>query len=276
MRAFTLALTMASALFIAVPAFGHGPQLQITRDNDKITTRHMIREEPYSTSLTRPISAYVIPMLETGGVWYSRPNNTPSATLPGQPEYLSGPGIAFGYDQVDGGTRDFASGQRFELNLIDGLEWWNGAAFVDPGLEEIQAFRSSGSAVTNDSLTPVSPATMPYGNVSATYNAGAHSSASFQLLGDGTSPTAASDDGVYLLSMTYGSSEAGLNDSDPFYFVLHKNAPAADVAAAVGSLGLAPSRVQYVPEPCAAVLLAAGGAWLTVGRASRHLRRSRR
>jgi hypothetical protein len=218
-----------------------------------------------------------MPLLETGGVWYSRPNNAPSNTLPGQPEYLSGPGIAYGFDQVDGGPRAFASGQHFELNLIDGLQRWDGSAFNDPGLEQIEAFRSSGSpAVTNDSLTPGSPATLAYSNVSATYNAEAHSSASLRLLGDGSSPTAPSDDGVYLLSMTYGSSEAGLNDSDPFYFVLHKNAPAADVAAAVGSLGIAPWKVQYVPEPGATVLLAVGAAWLSAGGASRHLRRSRR
>ena len=77
--------------------------------------------------------------------------------------------------------------------------------------------------------------------MSATYNSGAHSGASFRLLGDGISPTAPSDDGVYLLSMTYSSSQVGLNDSDPFYFVLHKNASATDVAAAVNSLNVASS-----------------------------------
>ena len=124
-------------MLICTDAFAHGPQIQLTRDGDTITTRRLFREEPYASSLTPPTSVYVIPMLETSGEWYSRPNNRPSATLPGQPEYLSGPGIAYGYDQVDGGTRAFASGQHFELNLIAGLKWWNGSAFVDPGLEQI-------------------------------------------------------------------------------------------------------------------------------------------
>jgi hypothetical protein len=263
MRALLLAPTIVSALIVTVPAFAHGPQLQITRDNDKITTRRIFREEPYTTSLTPPKSVYVIPLSETGGIWYSRPNNTPSATLPGQPEYLSGPGIAYGYDQVDGGTRAFASGQHFELNVIAGLRWWDGAAFVDPGLEQVEAFRSTGSpAITSDSLTPASPATLAYSNISATYNSNAHSSASFRLLGDGVSPTAASDDGVYLLSMIYGSTEAGLSDSDPFYFVLHKKAAATDILAAVGSLGYAPSHVQYVPEPVSFALMPVGAVWL--------------
>jgi hypothetical protein len=265
---------IALALITIAPACAHGPQLQITRDDDKITTRRVFREEPYTTSLSPPTSVYVIPLIETGGIWYSRPNNTPSDTLPGQPEYLSGPGIAFGYDQVDGGPRAFAGGQHFELNLIDGLQWWNGSAFVDPGLEEIEAFRSSGTpAITGDSLTPGAPATLAYSNVSATYNSGVHSGASFRLLGDGVSSTASSDDGVYLLSMTYGSTELGLDDSEPFYFVLHKNATAADVTAAANSLGFAPSLVQFVPEPSTAALLAVGAVWLTTNRSSRNRRR---
>jgi hypothetical protein len=270
MRAFAIALFGPLAL-AAVPAFAHGPQIQLTRDNDTITTRRIFREEPYA-SLTPPTSVYVIPLMETGGVWYSRPNNTPSSTIPGQPEYLSGPGIAFGYDQVDGAPRDFASGQHFELNLIDGLQWWDGSAFVDPGAEEIQAFRSSGSAVTNDSLSTGSPATMPYGNVSATYNSGAHSGATFQLLGDGTSPTTASDNGVYLLSMTYSSTEAGLADSEPFYFLLHKNADGADVSAALNSLlssqNIGTALVQVVPEPTSALLVTIAATGLLVRRRS--------
>jgi hypothetical protein len=275
MRALTIALAASAALAVTA-ALAHGPQIQITRDDNQITTRRAFREEPYSAQLTRPTTVYVIPLLETQDVWYSRPNNTPSATLPGVPEYISGPGIAYGYDQVDGGPRAFASGQHFELKLIDGLQWWDGSAFVDPGSEQIEAFRSSGTpAVTSDSLTPASPATLAYGNVSASYNSGAHSGASFRLLGDGTSATVEGDDGVYLLSMTYASTEPGLNASDPFYFVLHKNALPADIAAAVSSLGVAPAMVQYVPEPSAAVLIVVGLATLLTRRRGQTLRRRR-
>ena len=168
--------------------------LTVRRFKSRETTKRLPLDGCSARNLTqgalhRPTAVYVIPLLETGGVWYARPNDQPSATLPGLPEYLSGPGIAYGYDQVDGGPRAFANGQHFELNLIDGLQWWNGSAFVDPGLEQIEAFRSSGSpAITSDSLTPASPATLAYSNVSASYNATAHSSASFRLLGDGAAP----------------------------------------------------------------------------------------
>jgi hypothetical protein len=268
---FALALIIALA---AATAHAHGPQIQITRDGDKITTRRVLIEEPYSSSLSAPTRVYVIPLLETGGVWYSRPNRAPSPVLPGLPAFLSGPGIAYGYDQADGGPRGFASGNHFDLNLIDGLQWWNGSAFEDPGLEEIEAFRSSGSpAVTNDSLTPGSPATLSYSNVSASYNAEVHSSASFRLLGDGASSTAEGDDGVYLLSMTYSSTQPGLAASDPFYFVLHKNANSADIEAAVGSLGFGARLVQYVPEPSSVLLLVIGCASAAAARRTRNHRK---
>jgi hypothetical protein len=266
MRATFIALCSVLALS-PLPVLAHGPQLQLTREGNQIVTRGIFVEEPYTT-LTDPTRVYVIPLIETQDVWYSRPNNKPSSTSPGLPEYLSGPGLAYGYDQVDGGARAFASGFRFELNLIDGLQWWNGAAFVDPGLEEIEAFRSSGSAITNDMLTAVTPARMPYGNVSATYNAGAHSSASFRMLGNGSSSTVEGDNGVYLLSMNYASTEPGLAASEPFYFLLHKNADDSDVAAAVSGLlssaDIDPSFLQYVPEPGSALLmtLCAGALWI--------------
>jgi hypothetical protein len=273
MRALMIALAVSAAL-VATAARAHGPQIQLTRDGNKITTRRLLREEPYSTRLTPPTTIYVIPLLETQGVWYSRPNNTPSATLPGLPEYVSGPGIAYGYDQIDGGPRAFGSGQHFELNLIDGLKSWNGMTFVDPGAEQIEAFRSTGTpAVTSDSLTLASPATLVYGNVSATYNPMAHSGASFRLLGDGINPTVEGNDGIYLLSMNYASSEPGLEASEPFHFVLHKNALASDIASAVTSLGFASFSVQYVPEPSTAVFTAIGLTTLAMCRRASAARR---
>jgi hypothetical protein len=257
MRATSYALSFMLA-FSSASALAHGPQLQLTREDNQIVTREILREEPY-TVLTDPKRVYVIPLTETQDVWYTRPNNSPSATTPGLPEYLSGPGIAFGYDQLDGGPRVFTSGFRFELNLIDGLQWWDGSTFVDPGLEQIEAFRSSGSAITNDTLTAVTPARMPYGNVSATYDAGAHSGASFRMLGDGASSSVEGDDGVYLLSMSYASTEPGLDPSEPFYFLLHKNAADSAVEAAVNGLlsstSIDASFVQYVSEPGSALLM---------------------
>ena len=81
------------------------------------------------------------------------------------------------------------------------------------------------------------------------------------------------EDGIYLMTMTYASTEPGLNASAPFYFLLHKNAPPAEIIAAVGSLGVASSFVQYVPEPSTASLLAACLATLPALRRSRSWRR---
>ena len=38
----------------------HGPQMQVTDTNNKITTREIIPEPPYDTSLTPEKSAYVL------------------------------------------------------------------------------------------------------------------------------------------------------------------------------------------------------------------------
>ena len=73
--------------------------------------------------------------------------------------------------------------------------------------------------------------------------------------------------------MNYSSTQAELSASDPFFFVLHKNASGAEVEAATSSLSVAPSLVQYVPEPGSAVLLAAGAACLAINRRSRRRRR---
>jgi hypothetical protein len=78
-------------------------------------------------------------------------------------------------------------------------------------------------------------------------------------LGDGTSPTSASPDGVYLLSMQLTSTQDGLASSDPYFFLLHKNASADAIRGAVKTLGLLNAVVQYVPEPSAMAMLALAG-----------------
>jgi hypothetical protein len=185
--------------------------------------------------------------------------------LPGLPEFPSGPGLAYGYDLADGGPQAFAQGSVFSVQFADGLKRWNGATFVDAGATQLKAFRGSnaniGSPPENFGITSDGG---PFDSVSlaavaAGYGAdGAevHSSLRFALLGDGSSPTSASPDGVYLLSMQLASTQSGLGPSDPFYFVLNKNGAAADVAAAVQSLGMAPGLVQWiVPEPSGAALV---------------------
>jgi hypothetical protein len=77
-----------------------------------------------------------------------------------------------------------------------------------------------------------------------------HNSVNYRMLGDGASITSPLADGVFLLSMQVGSTDASLTASDPYHFVLTKNVAPAAVSAAVSALGLAPGRVQFVvPEP---------------------------
>jgi hypothetical protein len=259
-----LALTLLPAL-AATTAWAHGPQIQVTNDNNKIVTRNLILEEPYSTTLTPPTLAYVMPLLPFNGAWYSRPNNTPSATIPGAPEYPSGPGWAYGYDQVDGGPRAFEAASVLTTTFIDGLKLWNGSSFVDAGATQLKAFRGSNVDIsTPPENFAITSDVAPFDSVSlaplaADYTSGGHSSLRFALLGDGTLPTSSSPDGVYLLSLRLSSSQTGLSPSDPYHFVLSKNAPTSQVVAAVRSLGIASSAVQWVvPEPSSIAVASIG------------------
>jgi hypothetical protein len=279
MRARVFALAWVAVL-AASTAFAHGPQIQITIDNAKIVTRELILDGPYSNSLTAPKSVYVMPVLPLEGVWYSRPNNEPSATIPGAPEFPSGPGLAYGYDLADGGPQAFAADSVLSVGFSDGLKRWNGSMFADAAATQLKAFRGSNVdistpqenfAITSDS-GPFDSVSVPA--VAASYGsegAEVHNGIRFALLGDGSSPTSANADGVYLLTMQISSTQSGISASDPYYFVLNKNGAAQDVAAAVGSLGVAPSLVQWVvPEPASASLAAIGAIGLV------QLRRRRR
>jgi hypothetical protein len=263
MRISVLALAVCAVLAVA-SARAHGPQIQITDDNNRLVSRQLFRNEPYTT-LSSPAAVYVIPMRQLGGIWYVEPNSDLDPILQ-QPAFPSGPGLAFGYDQVDDGPRDFAAGSTFSEYFIDGLKRWNGTAYIDPGSEQIGAFRGSAVAPADQAITsdsgPFSGITYPA--ISATYMADDHSSARFRLLGNGTDPLSPSQDGIYLLSLRLTSIQPGLAPSDPFYFVLSKNATDGATLDAVNALvqshGISPSLVQFVPEPSSLLLLAFGAA----------------
>jgi hypothetical protein len=273
MRARMLVLGFAAAL-AAAPANAHGPQIQITNDNNKIVTRHLIQDGPYSDSLTAPVSVYVMPVEELAGTWMSRPNN---ALLAGVPQFPSGPGLAYGCDQADGGPQTFAEGSILAVGFLDGLKLWNGAAFVDPGATELKGFRGSNASITSPAENfAVTSDSGPFDSLSLTaigaaYAAESHASLRWALLGDGSSPTSTSPDGVYLVKLQLSSTQEGSTPSDPYCFVLHKHAAAEAIAAAVGSLGFAPELVQVVPEPLALTLalVGLGSTLLVVGRRSR-------
>jgi len=254
-----MSVICACAALSASIAGAHGPQIQITNDGGKIVTRNLILDGPYSTSLTSPKSVYVMPALPFSGVWYSRPNQAIDPILL-TPSFPSGPGFAYGYDLADGGPQAFDAGSVFSVAFTAGLKLWNGSAFDDAGATELKAFRGSNPeistpaanfAITTDTGPFVDTVSMAA--VAAGYGsegAEVHGSLRFALLGDGSSPTSPSPDGVYLVSMQLSSSQSSLSPSDPYYFVLNKNAPWSTVEAAVASLGIAPSLQQWaVPEP---------------------------
>jgi hypothetical protein len=222
----------------------------VTNTDGRIVTRQLFLEGPYGGSLTAPRSVYVMPLLPLNGAYFSRPNDAEAA--PGVPQYFSGPGLAFGFGQT------FASGSNLQLTFTDGLKLWDGGGFSDPGDEQIRAFRGSfasptATAVTSD-LGPFAVLNFP--PIPASYNAEAHNSARFVLLGDGTDPLAPSDDGVYLLSMQLLSTDSTVGPSDPFYFVLYKNAGLSEAMDAARALGFDRTAIQVVPE--------AGGAGLVL------------
>lgn len=260
MRACILMIGLCAAL-AATAATAHGPQLQITNDGGKITTRQLFQDSPY-LPVSPPKSVYVIPLLEFDGAWLSRPSN---ALLAGIPEFPSGPGFSYGSDQADGGERAFEAGSILSVEFVDGLKLWNGSSFADAGATQLKGYRGSDPAIVSPAANfAVTSDTAPFDSLSlaavaATYDIDAHAGLRWALLGDGSSPTSVSPDGVYLLSMKLSSNQSNLAPSDPYYFVLHKNASTAAVAAAVASLPVAPELVQIVPEP-GTVLLAVAAA----------------
>lgn len=260
-------------------ALAHGPQMQITNDNGKIVTRQVIPDGPYSTQLTSPKTTYVMPLLESSGVWYSRPNPEVDA-ITQAPLFPSGPGLAYGYDLADGGDQAFAAGSVLSVQLIAGLQKWDGSQFVDAGSTQLKAFRGSDPTIqTPDANFAITSDAAPFDSLSlaaigANYGADgteAHASIRYALLGDGTSPTSATADGVYLVKMQLTSSQTDLSSSDPYQFVLYKNANALALSAAVSSLNVSADQVQYVPEPGTCGLVGMGLLAL-VARVRRHVR----
>jgi hypothetical protein len=257
-RIFVFAV--CATLAIALPSRAHGPQIQITVDNGQISTRELLIDSPYSVALTSPKSLYVMPLkpstVPAGTVWYSRPNQAlnPSSL---QPAFPSGPGLAYGFDLADNsGPQDFAAGSTISVEFTAGLKYWNGAAFIDPGATQLMAFRGSNiaaptaSATTSDSGpfagVPLAPVEASYGSQGDDIHTGLR----FALLGDGTSYTSGVSDGLYLLSLRISNTPAGPAPSDEFYFVLSKHVAWPTAAAAVNSLGIAPSLQQWlIPEP---------------------------
>lgn len=245
------------SLLLGLPGWvsAHGPQIQITVDNNKISTRELILDGPYSNRLASPKSIYVIPLREFNGTWYSRPNGKLNAV--NLPEYYSGPGFAFGYDQADGGTQDFATGTTLSLQ-VGKLSLWDGTTFVDAGATELEAFRGSAAAPTAIAKSSDAATTeLLFATLAAGYGSEgpeAHATVRYRMLGDGLSPLVPPADGIYLLNLQLmnRNGQTNLLSSDPFQFVLHKNTAKDVVDSAIANLGKDASEIQVVPEPSSA------------------------
>lgn len=289
MRVFSIAtITLMTA---SATVFGHGAQIQITHDaaTGKIQTRDVLSSSGgapnYLSDLKR---VYVMPLLPFSGPagdgWYSRPVGeiNPVTMLPHHP---TGPGLMFQYDdQIAGsgwsfsgsGTMPNLENSNFAYEFGNGLLEWNGGGFVDPGDEQLQMFAGGGTSVP--SATALTTDAGPFDGVAfsniSSLSGNPHSSAGFLLYGDGASSAlsgpAAGDDGIYLAQLTVTSTAAGVSNSDPIYFVLHKNASATAALDAAQSLGFDPSLITVVPEPTAAALLLIGGSMLIRRRARNH------
>jgi hypothetical protein len=267
MRFCMLVLGVCAAL-VETSASAHGPQIQVTvgtNSNNKIVTRQLLLDEPYSSAvgLTAPAEIYVMPVLPVSYLGQSVARVTPSDTQ------TFGPGFTYGYDQTLGTDHFFTA----NLNLhVGGLEIWDGTNFVPTGTGKEQlGLLQSTSNVNADAVKTTAAGGDIAIPVTAGYTADVHSSMRYTLLGDGLDPYAASRDGIYLVSLQLSATQAApsLSPADPFYFVLDKNGTGTELATAVDSLlastGISRSLVQYtanVPEPVSSSLLAGG---LTIG-----------
>lgn len=276
-----VAVTLAAA---ASTALAHGPQIELTRNatTGKIETRDVYDTHAAPTSIPGPVRrAYVMPLLPSGTAYYVRPDATPNLAN-GQPTFFSNPGIAYQYDAKLPGTGweyqgssslPNLQGSNFAYTFTDGLKIWDGTTFVDPGTEQVRAYRGpvtspAATAITADSggmqslaLATIGPASGSPPTVPPA-SGNPHSTVGYHLVGDPSNAATLPGDGVYLLSLQLSSTAAGVSPSDPFYYLLHKNADPATAMAAATRLGFSGSQVQsyaVVPEPTSLAVLGLGG-----------------
>ena len=273
MRVVSPALALVAALFCSM-AEAHGPQIQITNDNNKITTRRLVRDGPYSNSLTPTTSVYVMPLLPFDSVWYSRPNNEvdPITQLPAFP---SGPGLAYGYDLADGGTQAFAAESILSIGFTDGFKLWDGAAFVDAGATQLKAFRGSNPNIASSAgelrrhvrqrtiRQHIAPGSCGWLWLRRSGGAQFH-----QVRIVGRRLVAhKQQSGRRLHAQPSTLQHTGWPVAvRPLLLRVAQECITSAIADAVQSLGFASSAVQYVPEPSSLILLAVGAGFMLTSR----------
>ncbi len=273
MRKNVLTMALLSyALSGGAGAFAHGPQIQITNDQNKITTRQLFQDGPYNNypgAASAPASVYVIPLAPqaafNGIGYWSQPN-------PAYP--VSGSGLAWtqGWSYDTSAHTTFPAGSRFVEWLSGDLKTWNGSSFtfnaLDPNRPQLELLKGSTAVVSGpvDVSSGTSlPALVAPTSAADTTHLDDHTSIKFQLLGDGVIPSASHNtapvaDGIYLaklkLSLANQPSGSNIADSDPFYFVLWKGTGESAALSAAQS-AFPGASIQLVPEPAGAGMLAA-------------------
>jgi hypothetical protein len=247
----TQLLWAAACAAISSQALAHGPQMQITVDGGKLTTRHVLTD--VYAPLTDAKRVYVMPVkfvddLDFGASWRALPDSNPA--------YPYGPGAAYGI----GAT--LPTNLTLTLSFLDELKVWNGASFASAGATELAALRTGNPGPTSlagNAAFSGGPDVTAEATIGASYTEDAHASVTYVILGNGVSPAALVADGVYLATLGWSSSDPLVSPSDPFYYVLNKG-PATQLMSAIGSLGFDSASVQYltIPEPSALVLAALG------------------
>jgi hypothetical protein len=262
--------TCAAILLMASAASAHGPQIQVTADQTGPTTRKITTREimiDTYTPLSAPKQLYVMPAFERQGVWYTGPDS---------PANYSGPGLAYGVGLT------FAEGSVLSITFVDELLKWDGIDFVDAGSTDLQGYQGNSIGGLGQLVNPTSTAlassggSLPVSVVTNIEGEEAHASRRFRFLGDGTTISAGSGlqigtlpnttpaDGIYLASFVLSSNEAGLDASDPYYFLVYKGATWSEVMAATRSMGIAGNLIQGVPEPTSLALVGLGlVAWIS-------------
>ncbi len=268
-RMFVLGACVALAVSTAS---AHGPQIQVTDTNNKITTRELILNEPYDSSLTSEKSVYVLPIRKavsgdpSTDYWTVMPNDSIDP-IQNTNTYQFGPGLEFSYGHT------FTTGSHLNGNVTDFLKKWDGSAFTnDPGPEAVGVFRgdslsSADAAVFSGTSDPST--TFAFSAINGTDNQ--HSSMRYRILGDGSNALIEPSDGIYLVKLHITSTQADAPAAADISLMFYKNVAYSDLTAAVGSLGVDSSLVQIiaVPEPAVGVLALSGLAGLLMRRRAR-------
>jgi hypothetical protein len=240
-----IVIAILLGVVLPTPAWGHGPQIQLTAEAGKIVTRQVLIDDYVPVS---PVaSIYVLPVVSVSNIWVVQPPGTAG----------SGPGIAPGIGFVDAASHPFKTG-NYTTNIVDGLKKWNGASFVDAGDVQLQLYKT----VTGNPLTATTTDSGPFASLAYPLTVDSeesHTGMGFRFLGDGVSNTSVLADGVYLLSLKV--STRGLTDSDPFYFVLPKGVSPEEAGNATFAFaqqqGIGVGAIQAmtpIPEPASLTL----------------------